>query len=56
MTVCFDLPVYGAAVCIYCDQVDIEHVGAKLYAKEYGECPECGALLYGLVGTEIADE
>lgn len=48
-------PIYGIGVCQDCDPVKPEHVGPELDVEEYGECPECGAPLFGLLGTEIID-
>ena len=45
-------PKYGIAVCVDCDLVRPEHIGPELDIEEYGQCPECGAPTFGLLGTE----
>ena len=48
-------PVYGCAICVNCDPVRPENIGPELDIEEYGECPECGAPMFGLLGSEIID-
>lgn len=44
-------PTYGVTVCRDCDPVRPENLGPELDIEEYGECPGCGAPLFGLLGT-----
>lgn len=41
-------PDYGVGVCLYCDPVKREELGQVIDHA----CPECGAPLFGLLGTE----
>ena len=43
-------PDYGVAVCLRCDPVRPEEIGQEFG----GKCPECGAPLFGLLGTEVS--
>ena len=39
---------YGVEVCLRCDPVAHERIGPQVEAQ----CPDCGAPLFGLLGTE----
>ena len=45
-------PEYGIEVCRRCDAVKADQI-AEL--ENPRACPQCGLLLYGLLGTEIID-
>lgn len=45
-------PEYGVEVCMKCDPVKPRNL---VELQEPGVCPQCGWLLYGLLGTEIVD-
>lgn len=42
---------YSVEICCHCDTVCPENIGPEVDDI----CPECGAKLFGLLGTEIID-